>query len=451
MLEIFKKIVEADPLHNKQNVQWLTKLFTNNLLKLEDLYKATEYLTLYEKVKQAKRIPIERRDINYFNSLPELYEVIAPFEKIEIKSKSEEEREKKLEGADRIYEDSHWLVITPKNEEAACLYGAETQWCTASKGNNYFQRYHKDGPLYILIDKTIKSDPRKNPNKKLQFHFETGQFMDAQDHSIKIGDFFRNNKQLLALFIKLGRANAPFRLENRLMEKNEVMKFLRDPRERVKFLDNGKFGGEWIFNYLSELGETEEIKKIIFEDELFLTKLLEKSNLPMLEYGLKKLKGLSKNEFAEFLYNNKTILNFFSKHPQTDKDISEYLKMMKRAGKQGEEYAKNMFIKTDTLYDILKKHKQLVDYYNIFQDKKIFTNGAKEALLKLNDKKLKYTNDYLQLFPLYSLQILKGFLKDVQSEKPKKKSLEESFSIGTFKNQFTKDGIEYLKNIGFSS
>ena len=48
-----------------------------------------------------------------------------------------------------------------------------TQWCTAADGNNQFNYYNSQGPLYININKA--------DNEKYQFHFESDQFMDETD------------------------------------------------------------------------------------------------------------------------------------------------------------------------------------------------------------------------------------------------------------------------------
>ena len=58
----------------------------------------------------------------------------------------------------------------------ACDLGSGTSWCTAT-GNTktWFDRYAKDGPLYIFI----------GPNgEKYQFHYESEQYMDKNDRSI---------------------------------------------------------------------------------------------------------------------------------------------------------------------------------------------------------------------------------------------------------------------------
>lgn len=174
----FDQIVKADPTSkpNKMGIycKWLLTLYTAGKLLLEDLYKATEYLTTFTKFK-AK---IQQKDINQFKSLPDLYNVIQPFAEApdQATSNSDEVRKAK-QGADKVYEDSQWLIIVPHTMEAAKYYGANTQWCTASDNNNMFDEYYSRGELYINIDKVN--------NRKYQFHFEDEQFKDERDHGIR--------------------------------------------------------------------------------------------------------------------------------------------------------------------------------------------------------------------------------------------------------------------------
>lgn len=88
---------------------------------------------------------------------------------------------------DKIYEDSKWVLLTPKTREAAILYGKGTQWCTAAtESTNYFDYYNDRGPLYILINK-------KNPEEKYQYHLPTNSFMDITDCEV-------NPKEINAIF-----------------------------------------------------------------------------------------------------------------------------------------------------------------------------------------------------------------------------------------------------------
>ena len=216
----FEKIKDADPTTNKEYVEWLCQIWLYGKLKLEDLYKATEYLTLYSKVKH--KLPGSEKNIYFttqytetytdtFNgkteqktrkirkldisSLQELYGLIKQYEDKPV-TNSEKANDAKKD-AKKVYEDHKWIVVVPETEAASCYYGANTQWCTASKNNNYFDHYSKEGPIYINIDKETK--------EKFQFHLESDQFMDEEDSQINLKDFFYINKNLAIFYRNLWR------------------------------------------------------------------------------------------------------------------------------------------------------------------------------------------------------------------------------------------------------
>ena len=179
---IFNKIVSSDPTwrEDKPNKmgkfgKWLLKLWVNKKLMLEDLYKATEYLSYF--VKYNNRIEI--KDINKYHSLPELYNIVKVFmDNPEIATSNSDEVRRIKEGADKVFENGEWLVIVPHTKEASCYYGKGTQWCTAAEqSHNMFDHYNSQGNLYINI--------RKSDGEKFQFHFESGSFMDATDTPIE--------------------------------------------------------------------------------------------------------------------------------------------------------------------------------------------------------------------------------------------------------------------------
>jgi hypothetical protein len=188
----YTSIIEADPF-SKPNflspyAKWLLGLYKNKNLKLEDLYKATEYIKAFNTLKP--RLSLDKRDINKFKSLPDMFNIIKPYMESgeTIQSSTSLEKEIKQKEVKRLYEDEKWLVIQPLTERAACYYGKNTEWCTAGKENNRFEYYASQGPLYINIDKVN--------NEKYQFHFESGQFMDENDSDIDFMDFMSKNKNL---------------------------------------------------------------------------------------------------------------------------------------------------------------------------------------------------------------------------------------------------------------
>ena len=183
--EDFGRIVAADPTSgNGARVgaysKWLLSLYRHmsemerRRFVDEDLNKAKEYLTVFDKYKS--QLPQDARNISKYESLPKLYDAIKQFFNDKPHTKGEMKRQIKS-GAEKVYEDERWLVVIPHTEEASCLYGANTQWCTAAREDNRFDEYNEDGYLYINIDK-------KN-NRKYQFHFESYQFMDETDQDIK--------------------------------------------------------------------------------------------------------------------------------------------------------------------------------------------------------------------------------------------------------------------------
>lgn len=178
--DVFNKIVKADPTQKPDGsvgsyTKWMLNLYKKGNLKLEDLYKATEYIGLYIKNKQH----LKGVDMNKFKSLSELFNVIQPFIENPDEFKSNKEKYNEIkDGAEKLYEDEKWIVIHPKTKEASCLYGKGTQWCTAAEqSDNMFDYYNEEGKLYININ--------KETGKKYQFHFESGQFMDENDIEIK--------------------------------------------------------------------------------------------------------------------------------------------------------------------------------------------------------------------------------------------------------------------------
>jgi hypothetical protein len=179
---IFNKIVSSDPTWREDKPdkmgkfgKWLLKLWVNRKLMLEDLYKATEYLSYF--VKYNNRIEV--KDINKYHSLPELYNIVKVFmDNPEIATSNSDEVRRIKEGADKVFENGEWLVIVPHTKEASCYYGKGTQWCTAAEqSNNMFDHYNSQGNLYINI--------RKSDGEKFQFHFESDSFMDATDTPIE--------------------------------------------------------------------------------------------------------------------------------------------------------------------------------------------------------------------------------------------------------------------------
>jgi hypothetical protein len=187
----FNKIVGSDPTSNIDDKlfmgkysKWLINLFLNKKLKLEDLYKATEYLLLFDK--QSVRNKISRKNIMDYDSLADLAKTVLPFkENEEILSKNE------IKDANFVHEFQNYNLFIPRTFKDSCVLGKGTEWCTATeKTDKYYKLYHKPGrELLIFISKN-------DPKEKYQFHFRTKQFMNKFDEEINIKNFLQENPDI---------------------------------------------------------------------------------------------------------------------------------------------------------------------------------------------------------------------------------------------------------------
>ena len=156
---------------------------------MEDLYKVTDDLKKFDRFKG--KLPSEARDINKLT--PDLlYDAVKDFDlTLATTTKTERKTAPVHPGGKLMYDGDNWKVIEIKDKgavgkEAACFYGGnnqETRWCTSAPGASWFERYIKDGPLYVIFNPndTDISPTTGLPKNRYQFHFPSNQFMDKDD------------------------------------------------------------------------------------------------------------------------------------------------------------------------------------------------------------------------------------------------------------------------------
>lgn len=191
---------------------------------MEDLYKVTGDLMKFERFKN--RLPQEFRDINKLT--PEtLYDHVKDFSLEKTKASKEEKAEAAKTynhpGAEEVKRFGDWTVAKISDtgqlgKNAACFYGGnylepqkgETRWCTSSPGLTWFDRYIKDGPLYVVIPNTPKKftgsmdvgETSGLPALRYQFHFPSNQYMDPADRQIDLVDFLNKQEPGLKEYFK---------------------------------------------------------------------------------------------------------------------------------------------------------------------------------------------------------------------------------------------------------
>ena len=176
---------------------------------MEDLYKVTDDLKKFDRFKS--RIKGEK-DINKM-SPDQLYDAVKDFDlTLATTTKAERKKAEVHPGSELIYDGDNWRVIEIKDKgaigkEAACFYGGnnvETRWCTSAPGLSYFERYIKDGPLYVIYnpDDADVSPTTGLPKNRYQFHFPSNQFMDKDDRQQDLVQLLNGPMEELKSFFK---------------------------------------------------------------------------------------------------------------------------------------------------------------------------------------------------------------------------------------------------------
>jgi hypothetical protein len=352
---VLQQAEEADPTANKQYVVWIVRQYVKNGLKYEDIYKLKDDLETFVKTKgQHKRLGINS-DIGQYN-WKTLTDVAAKLSNTEL---STGDPSGDVKDAKILYNGPLGILSIPETREASCALGSGTKWCTAASDEkqNMYNYYSKYGPLYIWHDKKLK--------QKFQFHFETGQFMNAQDQALDLKDaryffdqnpvtakLFRENKRKLDDVLEnfLSYVNrepeedeygfsdrAPTELEEIATEANFVfLLYPMSPRELVLSFKNASELGE----YLKELLMQDNSRRQEFNKEFIklsretparaaftLVKSIYKQPMPELEdiiahdgkssylYAFHGLKGpfpkgedaIAKDTFSSLMYATKIL------------------------------------------------------------------------------------------------------------------------------------------------
>lgn len=188
----FYQIIALDPTFNSDRDsvgkygKWLLGLYKKdnplNYSTDDEGNTITDLLATYDKFKNDRNYQIEK-DINKFKSFKDLNNAINSVSSTELSARQKERELRTSKDYKVVYKDKDWTIYVPLSYAGSCTLGKGTSWCTAySEDDGYYNKYTKQGPLYILINNNDKSE-------KYQFHFESEQFMDKDDHDIDLHSF----------------------------------------------------------------------------------------------------------------------------------------------------------------------------------------------------------------------------------------------------------------------
>lgn len=175
----------ADPTSNKKHTQWILNQYKKKNIRQEDSPRIKETLSNFEKHKNK----LQNKDLNSYKHLNDVEDAVEPH--IDSKSKREEVKDVKHEGAEKIHDENGVQVHHLKTKEAACKYGGGTKWCTAAKKNNMFDDYNSEGKIYH-----VKARDENGKMAKYQFHHESGQYMNSKDEDVDLHELVKRNPEL---------------------------------------------------------------------------------------------------------------------------------------------------------------------------------------------------------------------------------------------------------------
>lgn len=209
---VFNQLVQVDPTYREGSnsagkyTKWILDRWNRgDIFELNDgeiAFKGTEgsvitigglksYLETFNDLKST----LPNQDIGQFRRISDFMEAVDNLSEDNLSARQKERRTRNAyKDTELVYESPHWWVYTPTSFEGSCTLGKGTEWCTAySENDYYYNHYSSEGPLYVIINK-------ENPKEKYQFHFESQQFMDAEDVTCCTGFFDDENRNELLDF-----------------------------------------------------------------------------------------------------------------------------------------------------------------------------------------------------------------------------------------------------------
>ena len=296
---ILSVIESHDPTPNNAYTPWLARMYSKGGLKIEDLNR-NQLLSLYDIAKSRRMLKPEHKDINSFKTYKQFEDAMVTYDLEAIENTLDKEEEKGQ--ATKVYDDENVTVIVPEDEAAACRYGRGTRWCTAAtRGENYFNTYNRQGRMYILLP--------KNPiraGEKYQLHFQSNQYMDEDDDPVNVYNLLTTRFPNLVNFF----------LEKEETELKSNLRFT-DPNVIQNVLDKMKeVGLEWI---------DEQVSNAESDDYDYYEEMAKRHGDEDGDIDWEAVHDAEENYLDWNYYLKDKINDFSSIFDVTEKDIAEYV------------------------------------------------------------------------------------------------------------------------------
>jgi hypothetical protein len=273
--------LDADPTIKKKNLEWIIKSFINGGYNINELSELKLAIVKFNKLKEKSVI---KNNLDNFGGLhgfnrnntrfPSLINFLNKY------------IDKDIDYKFNIIEDnSNVKIIQLLNKQASYKFGENTKWCIAGKEYNNFDKYYKEGELYIIIPKNpthtgekyqlyITSNYINNYNKNI--------LVDENDNPININNliskypYLKNNSLLKYTLLRLKGLKMSYKQYIESTDNNLIYK-IKDGKHEFKD------GTYWYKNKLLHKIDGPAIEKINGDKEWYKNGILHRVGGPAIE------------------------------------------------------------------------------------------------------------------------------------------------------------------------
>ena len=286
--DVFMDYIELDPTYKGGNnagkyAKWILALANKGTL--DNIGHVKDILTRFDSEKNN----LINKDIMKYKSLDELEDMLNDESSYAEKSHRQQVRDRQKARRDAditkeaklVFSGDGFDVWVPETYAAECKLGAGTRWCTASTESDYYYDYYKrvyGGDYYVLIGEN---------GEKYQFHIESHQFMNKDDESVDMVEFFEDKPSLKA-FITPKILKAMGVTEEMLSKPLSVFVYIDDIARQLSTRD---ISAQFIEDVYGEEGYT------YFDSYMGAQEALSLSEEDISESNLQKIKNILNTEY----------------------------------------------------------------------------------------------------------------------------------------------------------
>lgn len=171
---------KVDPTSTNTHTQWVMNQYRQGKIRQEDFPRVRKALKGFETVKKN----LANKDVNHFKGVSDLEDHVATqLHRTKSDIADKKAASNQVEGGleHKFSEDGVTGFKIPNKAASVAYYGPagkheKTRWCTAAAGSNNMFNHYKGGKYTVHTPN----------NDVLQFHHQSGQIMDKEDHHVNL-------------------------------------------------------------------------------------------------------------------------------------------------------------------------------------------------------------------------------------------------------------------------